>query len=162
MRRLNCACLLEQSELIPAVPCLDDLASAHSYNHDAWNGNAIPGTADAQAIAGMGSLEEDADHHLVAVCDGVLDTDVHIGKRRSKIAPECLEVIGSAHFSAYLSKPISDRVLGEHFIDRGFSTLVPHFFEPPVNKSFCLSHCNCLLKPQLFYQGFCGREMAFE
>jgi hypothetical protein len=89
------------------------------------------GGRNSQTITGVHAANDTARHGQISLRNAMRHIDVNIRKAGAKLPMEIFEGLSPTHLrSIRVSKTIGFGFGEGHFVNRIFSTFVPHFFEP--------------------------------
>src|SRR5579862_9583022 len=134
MRRRYRPNLHHQTQLVPVVPALDNLAVRDSLDRSASDDNFLSGRSKSKKLAFMGHGRGPSRRNFVALLDGVIDYDIHIRESVAKVHYERLELIES-DVGSVLGLTVAHDIRRRHLVDRFQPALVPDFFKPAANQS---------------------------
>src|SRR5207249_6381726 len=87
--------LRQHAQVVLIAPVLDHLAALEAQDVDAGDGEWLVGGRDAQASPLVRALYGRADHHLVALGDGVVDGELQVGERLVEQGDDLLEALAA-------------------------------------------------------------------
>ncbi len=126
--------LVEHPGGVELVPGFDDLAIFPAAEDDGAGREAAAGGGQADAVAGVGAGEGQADGAAVALGDDVADLDFNVGEGGEEGAAKIEELVDALDGLAVFAQAVADEVGGGEAGDGGFVALVPDEFKPFVGE----------------------------